>query len=168
MSFLSVFVPPMAARKLLDTNADRFANLLAAIGPDRDLADETDPIDDDWPASRFYAEIRGLHKVGRTIASKLCARKRPRLLPIYDSVVAKVTDVGDYHWEPLRLALRADGGALAATLERVRDSAGVSPDVSVLRVYDVITWMEGKEANVQPTAPDEVLSAALAGPDDVP
>src|SRR3954452_2781262 len=52
VSFLSVFVPPFAARMLLDTESNHFADLLSAVGPDRDLADETDPIEGEWPASR--------------------------------------------------------------------------------------------------------------------
>jgi Family of unknown function (DUF6308) len=53
-------------------------------------------------------ELEALPGVGSTIASKLLARKRPRLRPIYDSVVATVTNTRAQLWEPLRVALRAD------------------------------------------------------------
>lgn len=164
VSFLSVVVPPMAARELLDTRADEFGKLLEAVGPDRDLADQTEPIDEDQPASHLYAAVRGLHGVGRTIGSKLLARKRPRLIPIYDSVVARVCSVGHYHWEPLRNALYEDD--LQQRLVELHRSAGLGPEVSALRVLDVVAWMEGKASGVPATEPEEVLGAALTDPED--
>lgn len=167
VSFLSVVVPPLAARALLDVRAAEFTALLEAVGPDRDLVDETQPIDDDHPASELYRAVRGLRGVGRTIASKLLARKRPRLVPIYDSVVARVNRIGDFHWEPLRRALREGDPRLHQRLLDLRDTTGVAPPVSALRVLDVVTWMEGKAAGIEPTAPEDVLGAALTEPGDV-
>jgi hypothetical protein len=172
VSFLSVFVSPQAALELLVVHADRFAELLSAVGPDRDLADEADPLNDDWPAARLYGAVRVLPRVGRTITTKLLARKRPRLLPIYDSVVARVTDVGDSHWEPLRTVLRApaaDGRPqLHERLIGLRSQAGLPPEISALRVYDVVTWMEGKERNIRPATAEERLGAALADGAEAP
>lgn len=166
VSFLSVFVPPLAARSLLETNAQRFHDLLVAVGPDRDLADEERPLAENDPASQLYRAVRDLPGVGRTIATKLLTRKRPRLLPIYDSVVARVTAVGDYHWEPVRLALRADAPAQPRTLHEhllaLGATAGIGGAVSALRLFDVITWMEGKERRLEPASPEERLGAALA------
>ncbi len=153
VSFLSVFVPPMAARQLLDTRADHFARLLEAIGPDTDLRDEQGPIDPHWPVWQLYAELRHLPGIGPTIASKLCARKRPRLVPIYDSVVARVTDCYKRQWEPLRQQLRDNG--LNERLMSLRDEAALPESLSPLRVYDVITWMEGKAQPVRRTAEEE-------------
>ncbi len=47
---------------------------------------------------RLEAALRGMKLgVGRTTASKLkAARKRPRLHPIWDTVIAAVTDTPDY------------------------------------------------------------------------
>ena len=123
VSFLSVFVPPRAARRLLDTDADRFTELLAAVGPDRDLVTESMPIDGSWPSRRLNAALDKLPGVGPTIASKLCARKRAALLPIFDSVVATVTDAWTSQWEPLRTALRADDGRLHERLLELREMA---------------------------------------------
>lgn len=44
VSFLSVFVPPMAARQLLQIEQAQFARLLADIGPDRYLTTESQPL----------------------------------------------------------------------------------------------------------------------------
>ena len=166
VSFLSVFVPPRAARRLLDTDADRFTELLAAVGPDRDLVTQSMPIDRSWPSRRLNAALDELPGVGPTIASKLCARKRPALLPIFDSVVATVTDAWTTQWEPLRAALRADDGRLHERLLELREMAQLGPEISAIRVYDVLTWMEGKSRNVQPSEPAEQLGAALAAGED--
>ncbi len=83
--------------------------------------------------------------MGRTKASKLLARKRPALIPIWDSVIGGVTQAGDSFWEPLRQELRADDAALHRRLLRLRDRAGLSPTVTALRVFDVVCWMEGKD-----------------------
>jgi hypothetical protein len=170
VSFLSVFVPPQAARTLLATDARRFAGLLAAVGPDRDLAQEPQALAEDSPPSQLYRAVRKLPGVGRTIATKLVARKRPRLLPIYDSVVARVTQVGDHHWEPVRQALRADAPGRNRSLhEHLLDlgrTAGTAQEVSVLRLFDVITWMEGKANRLEPTTQEERLGAVLAEGED--
>ncbi|WP_347057371.1 DUF6308 family protein [Blastococcus sp. HT6-30] len=167
VSFLSVVVPPLAARALLDTRAAEFTALLEAIGPDRDLADETEPIGDDHPVSELYRAVRGLPGVGPTITTKLLARKRPRFLPIYDSVVARVSRIGNFHWEPLRRTLREDDRQVHLQLLDLRDRASVNTPISALRVLDVVTWMEGKAAGIEPTAPEDVLGAALTDPGDV-
>lgn len=160
VSFLSVFVPPIAARELLAERADHFTQLLSAIGPDHDLVEVSDSIDSSWPVRELYSALRSLHGVGPTIASKLCARKRPRLVPVYDSIVARVTDASQRQWEPLRLELRRND--LHDRLVALRAEAGVGEHVSPLRVYDVVTWMEGKDANLRPGTHEEQLGAELA------
>ncbi len=162
VSFLSVFVPPLAARRLLEQEADVFTELLGEVGPDRDLSDEDASIDSGWPAWRLYTAVRALPGVGRTIASKLCARKRPRLIPIYDSVVGQVTAAEKLQWAPLRELLPEDGGRLQQRLLRLRAEAGLGNHISALRIYDVVTWMEGKAARIEPKQPEEQLGAELA------
>lgn len=143
VTFLSVEVPPRAAVELLDTRASEFADLLHAVGPDRDLADETERWTEGWPGWTLWRALVGLPGVGPTLASKLYARKRPRLRPIYDSVVARVIG-SDNVWEPLRAHLQQDQG-LHGRLVALRDEAELPADVSALRVFDVLTWMEGKD-----------------------
>jgi hypothetical protein len=142
VSFLSVEVPPAAALELLDTRAGEFACLLEQLGPDRDLVTQTRRWDDDWVGWTLWAELMKLPGVGATIASKLYARKRPRLRPIYDSVVARVIGAESV-WEPLRAHLHEHPG-FHEHLVSLRDEAGLSSDVSALRVFDVVAWMEGK------------------------
>jgi hypothetical protein len=47
VTFLSVHVGPEAAHALLDKRANEFAQLLVDLGPDRDLPDEEQPLEDD-------------------------------------------------------------------------------------------------------------------------
>ncbi|MFF3228784.1 DUF6308 family protein [Nocardia suismassiliense] len=142
VTFLSVRVPPLAARALLDTHADRYAALLAQIGPDRDLADEPQAPTPAWPAWQFGDELRALPRIGRTTASKLLARKRPRLLPIWDTVVAGVFGTRDDHLVPVWAALRRNDNQLSHRLRTIRGVAGLPEEISLLRVLDVIAWME--------------------------
>jgi len=93
-------------------------------------------------------ELNTLPGIGTTIASKLLACKRPKLRPIWDTVVAAVTDARATQWEPLRIALRADDHALHHRLLRLRDAAGLPDSVSALRVFDVIAWREGKDGRL--------------------
>jgi hypothetical protein len=146
VTFLSVEVSPKAAHALLKSRASEFSNLLEAVGPDRDLANETGRLADDGPEWALQAALRELRGVGPTTASKLFARKRPRLRPIYDSVVAAVTNAVEKQWEPMRLALRENDLALHRRLLRLRSEAGLPESVSPLRVLDVIAWLEGKDA----------------------
>jgi Family of unknown function (DUF6308) len=92
VTVLSVDVNPSAAHAFLRVRADAFSDLPTALGPDRDLADEVAPLSNSWAGWTLMRELEALPGVGSTIASKLLARKRPRLRPIYDSVVATVTD----------------------------------------------------------------------------
>jgi hypothetical protein len=142
VSFLSVNVPAQAAVQLLEARREEFSDLLRAVGKDRDLVEETEPWADDWAGWRLWNELVALPDVGPTTASKLYARKRPRLRPIYDSVVERVIGTRSI-WEPLRLALQADP-SLHSRLLDIRAEAGAPTEVSAIRVFDVLTWMHGK------------------------
>lgn len=145
LSFLSVPLPALAARDLLRDRAAEFTRLLEELGPDRDLVDEEEPLVGDWVGWKVMSALRSLDRVGPTRASKLLARKRPRLRPIYDDVVSRVTNTIQSQWEPVRVALRADGCALHERLVHLHAEAGLSEQVPALRVLDVVAWMEGKD-----------------------
>jgi hypothetical protein len=145
VTFLSVDVGPRAAHALLREKAEQFSRLLGKVGPDRDLAFAVEVLDDSWVGWTLDRELRALPDVGPTTASKLFARKRPRLRPIFDSVVARVLGTAERHWQPIHHALAADDAALHRRLLRLRDAAGLSEEVSALRVLDVLAWLEGKD-----------------------
>jgi hypothetical protein len=144
VTFLSVAVPPKAAWELLIRRPGDFNKKLETCS-DRDLVDvNPHEINEEWPAWKLWNELRKLDGVDRVIAGKLLARKRPRLIPVYDRIVKAVTGGDSNYWEPLCRALRADDKALHRRLLRLRSEAGLSQSVSALRVFDVIAWMEGR------------------------
>ena len=142
VTFLSVQVRPMAAIQLLRDRADRFSELLTEVGPDRELVDDDSVLRDDWVGWTLMSELQALPDVGPVTASKLFARKRPKLRPIYDDVVAAVTGSRAL-WKPLHEALQTD--QLHERLLRLRDQTGLGEDTSALRIFDVIAWREGKD-----------------------
>jgi hypothetical protein len=143
VSFLSVRFSAATAHALLDARRAELSDLLDLVGEDRDLADVEEPIDHTWPAWKLYEALRSIHGIGRTKATKLMARKRPRLIPIYDPVIGKVTNTEDHQWVPLHTALRPNGLLSHERLVRLAARAGLDKAVSALRVLDVIAWMDG-------------------------
>jgi Family of unknown function (DUF6308) len=149
VTFLSVRVKATSAYWLLGPRAEQYNALLRAMGDDRDFADvDGRDITPDSPAWTLETELRKLPGVGRTIASKLMARKRPRLVPIYDKVLRQVMGLEDGHWQPLNAALRADDQALQKRLLELRAVASLPESISALRVLDVIAWRDGKDAGL--------------------
>lgn len=164
VSTLSVRIPGSAAIELLETQRSDFREMLRLIPTNVDLADVSpEDIGPDWPAWMLWEELMKLAHVDWVTASKLLARKRPRLLPVYDRVVrAYVAPQGSY-WRALNSALRVDDAALHRELLSVRARSGVGEDISVLRVFDVIAWRAGRDAA---GAPDEIsLRSEVAIPD---
>ena len=146
VSMLSVTVVSEAALEILTTRQRRLRELLRAIPTDTVLADlPAADLGDTWPVRPLYRELLSIPDVGETTACKLIARKRPHLVPILDSVVTQELSIAHgQFWLPLHDWLAADGRANHLYLESLRSRAGLGPDISVLRVFDVLTWMTGK------------------------
>lgn len=145
VSLLSVAVPGRAALEILDRRSAALNDALAAVRPDVEFAALT-PADlgPEWPVRSLYFQLREIHGIGETVATKLLARKRPHLVPILDSVVtAELSIVNGQLWLPLHAWLTADDRANDALLRALRTTAGLDGRVSVLRVFDVLTWMTG-------------------------
>jgi Family of unknown function (DUF6308) len=145
VTLLSVEVPGRAAMEMLVLQRRRFEVLLESIGPDRDLADEASVAESDFrPAWELWWALSELPGLGPTTVSKLMARKRPRLMPIFDSVIERTVLGGTgVLWSPMHAALRENHRALHDRLLRVRADAGLDESISVLRVFDVLAWMDG-------------------------
>lgn len=143
ITLLSVNAGGDAARVLLEERTAEFNQLLADIGDDRDLGDEAGPIDRKWPAWVLETKLCSIRGIGTTVASKLIARKRPRLYPIYDSVVTKVLGTTRSHLVPIHTAL-VTSPDLRRRLRAARHHAQLPESVSELRVLDVIAWMHGQ------------------------
>lgn len=145
VSLLSVPIPGRAAMQMLTLQRRRFETLLEDIGPDRDLATETSVAEPDFrPAWDLWRALGALPGIGPTRVSKLMARKRPRLIPIFDSVIDETVLGGrGVLWAPMHTALRENDYALHRRLLQIRTHAGLDESISAVRVFDVLAWMEG-------------------------
>ena len=147
VTLLSVEVPGRAALELLEHRRSKLHGLLRQIPTDLDLVDvEPGTITKSWAPWRLDAELRSITGLGPTTVSKLIARKRPRLVPVYDSVVQGLVKPGGGFWASLNGALRADDRALQKHLIALREKSGIGQDISPLRVFDVVAWRTGSDA----------------------
>ncbi|WP_457966002.1 DUF6308 family protein [Arthrobacter sp. D1-29] len=162
---LSKHVPARAALGILGDHSIKIATLLAYIPPN--LSIEDIPFDehdhyfgDGTPLLRLWRLLRRDERtrwgIGATTASKLMARKRPGLIPIYDSVVAGVTGFNnsDGTWRAWHHAIATDGD-LIRRLESLRSTTGLH-GISLLRILDVVLWMHGSQGTLGPETVDQV------------
>ncbi|MFD5635757.1 DUF6308 family protein [Streptomyces sp. NPDC127077] len=140
---LSVSIPIQRKLDFLEGSlGDQLSNLLTKIPTDVDLASvETTVIADDSPADQAWDLLETQHGLGWVTAGKILARKRPRLLPVYDRVVRCALGRPPSFWLSLHAALREDDSALHHSLLDLRQTAGLPETVSALRVCDVAVWM---------------------------
>jgi hypothetical protein len=110
--------------------------LIAEGGPSREL----------WKLLHDIKPPLDRSRLGPVAAGKLLARKRPHLIPVYDSYVERVLGRTRTHgtwWSDLRCRLTKDA-ALVSELESVRTRAGAgAAHLSLLRVFDIMCWMLG-------------------------
>ena len=137
VTFLDVTVRPPAVRRTLGTDQSRLSLLLSAVRDDVDLWNATD--DDLARAEMVWRTLRGYDGIGQTTAGKLLARKRPRLIPVVDSVVkdALAAPPGTY-WVSLRAALSDPDRR--TRIEELRPE-GLDRRISTLRLLDAAIWM---------------------------
>ncbi|QIZ01271.1 DUF6308 family protein [Streptomyces sp. S1D4-11] len=140
---LSVTVPSPVALDILEGDLGAWLTaLLQAIPADVDMVDaEAAVVAPDSPAEQAWRLLCDQHGVNWVIAGKLLARKRPRLLPVYDRVVRCALGRPPSFWLALHAALREDDNALHRQLFELRQAAGLPETMSVLRVCDVAVWM---------------------------
>lgn len=143
-SLLSTAIGGRATLQLLTEPPPQIGELLHAIDPDADFAD----IDINGPMMRsvreLYAALCELDGIGPTRCTKLMARKRPRLVPIVDSVLAQSVYGGKApHWDRLHTAMNAEDQRLWKFLGEAHTAAHLSQTITPLRVFDVLAWMDG-------------------------
>lgn len=153
LSTLSVRVPTTVSYRLLHQDARDLTRLLRAVPTEVDLWAATDAqIGPDSDASQLWQRLRGMSRSGGdqgtawVTAGKLLARKRPRLISIYDRRVKQVAalSTGASWWVSLRTALTNE--TLVERVRAVGQQAQVPEHVSVLRTLDVVLWMHGETA----------------------
>jgi hypothetical protein len=79
--------------------------------------------------------------VGMAIAGKLMARKRPHLIPVWDSVVKCAFGNPDNAWLWLDELISQSDNELKARLDELHREAQLPEFVSRIRVLDVVVWM---------------------------
>lgn len=147
---LSVQVPAAIAIELLDGRlGDELAALLREIPTDVALADDAAGVlvAPGSAADRAWTLLTSCDGVGWVTASKLLARKRPCLVPVYDRVVRCALGRPGRPWTAIRDALRADGHSLERRLHDLHRAARLDPRVRTLRVLDVALWMRHHAAH---------------------
>ena len=155
---LSVDVPIDVSLDLLEgALGDQIAGFLEDVPADIDLGDDEarTHIEPGSPAQCAWHALVDQTDVGTVTAGKLLARKRPRLIPIWDTVVSCVYDVpkGNDEWVWLNDLLRERDGALSLKVAAVRDAAALDVNVSVLRTLDVILWMRHRHEHRRSRCP---------------
>jgi len=154
---LSVKFSPEARTELLKgTTSKSLGCHFRKIDPLQELHSfDSNPLVHDsvsWNAWEVLTDKRtrspNLKGIGQVKASKILARKRPHLFPIFDQVVACVLGFTDSkgHWEWTYNALVANNLELAGELELLRAQAATQnvriSELSLLRVLDVAVWMD--------------------------
>lgn len=134
--------PPDAVRRLLFGDfAIRVNDLLSRIPERRPLwRIGVDELHDRnaAPAALWHALLE-LHNVGPTKVSKLMARKRPHLIPIFDSVIgARIAGVVDY-WRVFHAFLSRD--ANRDSVEALRPAGTDDGTTPTLRLLNTAVWM---------------------------
>jgi Family of unknown function (DUF6308) len=135
VTLLDITWRPQVIRTLLGSHKKQFSEMLAALPQATDLWDASNEtmkrIDAMWDA------LTAIDGIGTASASKLLARKRPRLCPISDSVVIKAVDVRGRTWDVLRYLLQDP--AARTGVEALRPATAAT--ASLLRILDVAVWV---------------------------
>ncbi|MEV4507436.1 DUF6308 family protein [Dactylosporangium sp. NPDC049525] len=105
------------------------------------------------PASNAWHLLKNCDDVGWVTAGKLLARKRPRLIPVYDRVVRCAYGAPKGFWLWLDGMLQKRDGVLAQRLATLREAAGLPDEISALRVLDVTIWMRHRKRHSEDRCP---------------
>jgi hypothetical protein len=143
VSLLDIAWRPDVVRQLLGTGtgagtgaaAGNISRLLAAIRSDIDLWEASD--EDLAAVDPLWDVLLRMPGIGTATASKLLARKRPRLCPVSDKVVIQAVGVPGWTWEALRCLLQDP--AARADVEALRPPSADA--ASLLRILDVAIWI---------------------------
>jgi len=183
VSMLSVRISGTAAQQFLEDTDGIRTNVEALLGQiDAKLsitsAEGRDLLRRDHSVlSEVWDEMRRAQGFGPVVTSKLLARKRPRLVPVFDNKVASALGLSGSkdHWtrmadffEPELSADVYDERGLAGHLKDLWSSSivpeGCAEKVSLLRVFDVIVWRETKFPSLKPREEGSNPSRLRAAP----
>lgn len=157
VSLLQVDIAPRAARVFLDpgTEHNELQRLLADVPHDEDLAQAGPAVL--GAMSALYTQVKAT--LGRdpwVTASKLCARKRPRLFPVRDKRVRMLLDLYRHADYTIDWQVFAHVTGQSTVIDRLAElaaaAASTSPTVRLdpypLRHLDVLLWMDARNRGV--------------------
>lgn len=157
LATLSVPVGGHAARQLLtEPLAAQVGALLAQIPAELSIetADGRSALQRGGAAWGLWDLLRTVGKdaprgnaFGQVRTSKLLARKRPHLIPIYDAVVASQFGLSGSADQWTIWSELFSNETFVEALRRIREQVASAHHVSLLRVLDVVVWMEGRGAS---------------------
>jgi len=154
VSMLGVEVPARAAIWILEDGAAEIHRLLSLIPPGLRIGDVEVDFGPDGPARQLWGLMRSnawnngdsqRSGLGPTKLSKLLAAKRPGLFPVYDQHIASALlhDSKQSDWDAWQDRFSGTAGTtLRRECEVLCEDAGLNGDVSVLRILDVVIWMD--------------------------
>ncbi len=132
----------------LETSSKQIELLLTELPTDRDLHTLDDVEFDAWlgPGSAgdaLYSVVRRQAHLPRVATHKVLARKRPRLMPIRDTIVEEALGMSTTPawWRPWWETVHSDE-EIVARLGTIRHLAGAR-HLSLLRAADIVVWMNG-------------------------
>lgn len=146
VQLLDVRMSPHVIADLLITDARKCDCFLAKIPVDLAFEDPkaVELFSDNGIVEQAYHELHDVKGIGETTATKILARKRPRLVPIIDSAVRRSLGRKRAHiWRPLQFWIQDENQARVPELERIRSDAELPNSLSILRVFDVLAWRVG-------------------------
>jgi hypothetical protein len=156
VSMLSVTVPAKAMAGLAEPGtAARVTKFLEQIPTDVTLSSLSRDkaaalLSGRGPATLLWEELRKTKSnrwgIGATTASKIMARKRPHLIPIWDEVIGDVigADSSEGQWMNWHRLL-TDGTGLPERVAQIHHLSEVELPLSELRIIDVVLWRHGKD-----------------------
>ncbi len=136
VTLLDVRWKPLAARRLLHGRAAQVTGLLHAVDDETEIGtpEGSKQLDAAEPLWDLLYRLPGVRD---TTASKLLARKRPRLIPITDSIIVSAVGTPGETWVTLQHCFQDDLFRQQVESLRPKDTERIS----LLRIFDVAIWM---------------------------
>lgn len=147
VELLSVQIRADAARQLLHGRSDEIEALLRRVELDVDLWEPRarPHLVDGGAADQLWHLFTSIDGIGPVIAGKLCARKRTRLIPVFDQLVGAALGPEDGYWLTLHQWFLDTEGAVDR-LQAIKDASSAPNEVPLLRIFDIAVWMAAKMA----------------------
>jgi len=158
VSMMSVTVPARSVIWILNDGAAEIERLLGDIPIDLDIWDATEGLEGEGSLAALWSRLQertaqweggqDASGIGPVIAGKLLATKRPRLVPLFDAVVADA--LGSYehgsYWRSWKEAFD-DPELLPGVLAVQAEAAKEHPEIaalSPLRILDIVIWHQNR------------------------